>query len=93
MFFKQKYQFSRRQRANEKASSWWNDIHDSGHLKHCAIRLAHLKSSSANIERTFSTLRLIQSPSSTNLSMGRLIEIARIRIDKDDGLEDVMETV
>lgn len=92
-FFEQKYQFSRHPVTNEKAYSWWKKLDDSGDLKKCALRLANLKSSSANIERTFSTLRLIQNAKSANLSIERLNEIGRIRIDRDDGLDEVIETL
>lgn len=44
------------------------------------MRLAHLRSSSANIERTFSALRCIQGSWRMNLSVDTKIHVTRLKI-------------
>lgn len=63
----------------KSASIWWSR-RKVGALRIIALKLSHLKASSANIERTFSSLKYIQGPYRLNLSLPRLIDIGRIRI-------------
>lgn len=58
---------------------WWAK-RPSSILMQVATRLAHLKASSTNIERTFSTLKHIQGGSRVNLSLPSLLDIGRLKI-------------
>lgn len=71
---------SNRRITNQKAVDWWRTQSDSGALRAIAIKLTSLKSSSANIERTFSTLKYIQGSNRLRLSLKTLIDIARIKV-------------
>jgi len=62
------------------AEEWWRKKRDCGALKFIAIKLANLRSSSANIERTFSTLRYIQGHNRLRLSLKTFADIARVKI-------------
>lgn len=62
------------------ASEWWTERRDSGALRSIALRLANLKASSANIERTFSTLKYIQGSNRLNLSLELFIDIGRVKL-------------
>lgn len=62
------------------SAKWWTNRLGSGLLAKVAIRLANLKASSTNIERTFSTLKGIQGGSRSNLSISSLIDICRVKI-------------
>ena len=64
---------------NHTAEKWWRQKRDSGSLKFTAIRLANLRSSSANIERTFSTLRYIQGYNRLSLFLKTFVDIARVK--------------
>jgi len=55
---------------------------EDGPLKTVALRQASLRSSSANIERTFFKLKVIQSLPKTNLSIETMRDIARIRMNR-----------
>lgn len=57
-------------------------------LKFAHLKFAHLKASSANIERTFPSLKLIQGLSRVNLSMSSLVSICRVKMLHDVILED-----
>lgn len=59
--------------------SWWRK-RDSRAIKDIALRLAHLKASSAGIERLFSTLKHIQGSQKFNLSLESLTNLGRIKI-------------
>lgn len=61
---------------------WWSKK-PSSILMQVAIRLAHLKASSSNIERTFSMLKQIQGGSRMNLSLSSLVDIGRLKIGTD----------
>lgn len=88
----------------ENAIEWWKKRHDSGRLQQVALRFACLKSSSANIERTFSAMKYVQGCWRMNLSNETMKDLVRIRIDEaqdptelDDsesqGDDDSIETV
>lgn len=59
---------------------WWRGRMLGGVLGPVGFRLAHLKSSSANIERTFSTVKYIQSGGKLNFLSSSLVDIARLKI-------------
>lgn len=59
---------------------WWNTRMIGVMLGRVAIRLANLKASSANIERTFSTVKYIQSGGRLNFDTSTLVDIARLKI-------------
>jgi len=73
--------------AEEKPRDWWNNQPES-FLKHIAMRLANLRSSSANIERTFSILGLIQGERRMNFSMASLTDLARAKISMIESRKD-----
>lgn len=79
-------QFSREQPEDQQALDWWAEISSCSTLKILAARIARLRSSSANIERTFSTLRLIQGTRRANLSIETLVHLTRIKIFDNDEL-------
>lgn len=72
--------------ADEKttAAEWWKSQPNIGILKTVAMRLAMLKSSSANTERTFSMIKLIQSPTRTRFALDTLELMAKIKISMQD---------
>lgn len=78
---------------NEAPVKYWLDRLGHGALPLVGLRLAHLKASSANIERTFSTIRYIQGSNRLNFSIENLINIARIKIStaKDCSDEDLID--
>lgn len=65
--------------AENNPVKWWSK-RPSSILMQVAIRLAHLKASSTNIERTFSTFKQIQGGSRINLSLSSLVDIGRLKI-------------
>lgn len=84
----------------EKAIEWWKNRHDSGRLQQVALRFACLRSSSANIERTFSAMKYVQGLWRMSLSIETMRDLVRIRIDEtgesadvDDSQEDENFTV
>lgn len=62
--------------------AWWTERSACSTLRNVALRLAHLKSSSANIERVFSSLRLMEGLSRFNLSVDNLKHLGRIRVNQ-----------
>jgi len=72
--------YSKAPRDNDTAWGYWSRKHPASPLRSVAMRLACLKSSSANIERAFSTLKFIQGPVKTNYSVSTMRDIARIKI-------------
>lgn len=89
-------QFSKDQPQDQLAIEWWANINSSSTFKLLAIRIARLRSSSANIERTFSALRWIQGSRRANLSIDTLTHMTRIKIyennDQYQLLDDVEES-
>lgn len=77
-------EYSKDQPEEQTALQWWLGIRASTSLKPIAIRLARLRSSSANIERTFSTIKWIQGSRRTNLSADTLVHLTRIKIFEGD---------
>lgn len=61
-------------------AKWWSERLGNGLIAKLAIRLAYLKASSTNIERTFSTLKGIQGGGRLNLSISSLVDICRVKI-------------
>lgn len=69
---------------------WWSK-RPLSILMQVAIRLAHLKASSTNIERTFSSMKHIQGGSRMNLSLSSLVDIGRLKVGTTviyDGADD-----
>lgn len=90
-FSRQEGSFSERLNDGEDSKSWWQRQQDSA-LKPIASRLMDLKSSSADIERAFSTLNYIQGSNRLNFSHRTLINIAKIKVadflDASEMIED-----
>lgn len=59
---------------------FWRDITAVATLRTVAVRMMNLKSSSANVERLFSTLKNIQSPKRNRLSYELLEKLAKIKV-------------
>lgn len=70
---------SRPQPTNQKSYDWWNSQPDTGILRRLGMRLGNLKSSSANTERLFSVMKLIQGHSKTNFKLETFLNIARCK--------------
>lgn len=85
------HEYAAEARKDETAAEWWSKRNDSGRLQQVALRLAYLKSSSANIERTFSALKYIQGSWRMNFCVDKMRDIARIRIDEKDDTTDLVE--
>lgn len=86
-----KGKYGRPARKNETAIDWWSSLRDRGVFEEVAIRIARLRSSSANIERTFSILKLIQGHSRTNFNIETLVNLAKVRVAEDDCLHDYLD--
>lgn len=63
----------------ESALEWWRK-RDSMVLKQVAMRIVSLRSSTANLERLFSVVKLIQGSTRTRFDMKNLERIARIKL-------------
>lgn len=87
-FCTQKGQFACNQPENQSAVIWWSQISTCSSLKQVALRIVRLTSSSANIERTFSTLKWYQGCRRTNLSIETLTHLTRIRIYEDESHDE-----
>lgn len=70
--------------------SWWSTLHDCGSLGEVACRIAALRSSSSNIERTFSTLKLIQGYSRMNFALKTLKNLAKIRFSQKEAPQELL---
>lgn len=60
--------------------AWWSERNKCGILSTVGLRLAHLKASSANIERTFSSLKYIQNDYRLNMLESTLLHTARVKL-------------
>lgn len=78
-FCSQKGPLSRKASREESALEWWSEQSNLIALKVIGIRLANLRSSSANLERVWSSLRYVQQPASTNYDQDTLICIMRTK--------------
>lgn len=72
--------YSQSQPESMNASEWWSKSHGRADMKLVGCRISHLRSSSANIERTFSALRWFQGQRRTRLHVSTLMHISRIKI-------------
>lgn len=82
-FCQQEGSFGRATRADESAYDWWSKQPDVGILRKLALRLATLRSSSANVERLFSTMKHIQGPQRLRFSLETMTCVARSRLAND----------
>lgn len=90
-FCKLEDDYAQIQRTGESAAQWWRKHADSGRFQQVALRLANLRSSSANIERTFSALKYVQGFWRMRISIGTMRDMARLRMYHKNGLEDLLE--
>lgn len=88
-FCAQEGSFSRTADKDKSAIEWWQDQPDTGVLRKIGMRLANLKSSSANIERLFSIISGIQGKYKTNFSISTLTHIARVKLSISQDLNDM----
>lgn len=73
---------------NESALSWWLERKELSALRVLALRIARLKASSANIERTFSTLKYIQGPQRPRFYTAKLVEVGRVKLSNTNRVDD-----
>lgn len=64
----------------QKSSDWWKDRNGGGLLSTVGSRLANLKSSSTNLERTFSSVKYIQGGYRLSFSAKNLLHLVRMKI-------------
>lgn len=93
---KQELHFGRIQDKDTEAREWWRQQPKTGILRSIGIRIANLRSSSANLERNFSIIKLIQSPVRVRFSLDTLTHIARAKIagkqgEYENNLLDLLE--
>lgn len=69
---------------SENIIDWWLRRADSEAFAEVALKFAYLRASSANIERTFSTMRYIQGLWRLNMDNETLMHLARCRISKQE---------
>lgn len=99
-FCRQKNEYSTLPRGNESSHNWWMRIPCKGVLKNVAIRLANLKPSSANCERTFSDVKQRQCPNRTNYRLETIKNILivslaikqEVEIIDDEGIGNQMSS-
>ena len=75
--------FAKSQSVLQSSIDWWSQISAGSTLRLVGYRIARLHASSANIERTFSTLKWVQGCRRTNLSIETLMHMTRIKIFED----------
>lgn len=78
---------------SENQIQWWSERTDCSLLSGVGLRIAYLKASSANIERTFSSLKFIQGDYRLSLSRETLLHTARVRISLTDTCSNVRELI
>lgn len=78
-------------RPSETVIEYWYRMTDTGYptISRIGIKLARIFSSSANIERTFSTMKYIQGSWRLSMSISTLEHLARCKIDNDDIIADM----
>ena len=79
-YCRQEGPLSKSQSPETKATDWWKAQAGTGILRRVSLRLANLKSSSANTERVFSLMRLIQAPTRTNFSHTTFTNLAKSKV-------------
>lgn len=80
--------YAMNQADHQSSSDWWNQ-RPQGLLTSLAKRLINLSSSSANVERLFSMLKIIQAPVRTNYSLETLENIAKIKTSLAEDLNEM----
>lgn len=75
--------FGRLPLEGETASAWWSKAPKAQVLTRVALRLAHLRSSSANIERTFSKLKMIHSLSRYSLNVDTIEKCMSVHFERE----------
>lgn len=88
-FCRQEGEYSKIPKDGQSSLDWWQNIPRRGILKDIAVRLANLKSSSANCERTFSEIKQMQCPNRTNYSMKTLESMMIVKLSINQEVEDV----
>lgn len=73
---------------SQKAAAYWREKTNLSPLARIAIRLANLRATSANIERTFSTLSYIQGKNRTQLRKQTFAHMGRIKLTLKDMPDD-----
>lgn len=93
-FCDQRGWFSRDAAPDMNPVVWWHNQPDVGLLRRIATCTLSLRSFSANTERLFSGLKLIQSPQQTRFLLGTITKMAQIRVANDwilNGLDEETE--
>lgn len=76
--------FARPIEVDEPALTWWKNTSNLGIMRNIAVRVASLKSSSANTERIFSILKLIQGTTRNRFTIETLESVARAKLSMID---------
>lgn len=82
-FTSQLDEFGRLPKLGENAAEWWSQAPKTQVLTRVALRLAHLRSSSANIERAFSKLKHLHSLSRFSMSVDTIEKCMAISFEKE----------
>lgn len=69
--------------------TWWKNRLCCGTMARVGLKLAHLKSSSSNIERTFSSIKTIQGTSRLNMKADTLKKLSQLKVAGKDILDEV----
>lgn len=88
-FCRQEGEYSKIPNEGQSSLDWWQSIPRRGVLKDIGIRLANLKSSSANCERTFSEIKQMQCPNRANYSMETLERMMTVKLSINQELEEM----
>lgn len=88
-------------KSGQPAYDWWSNLaNQRSCLKLCALRLATLKSSSANMERIFSVLKFVQGNNRARYHNSTLTSIARVKMSMtetnskiDNEFQDAIEEI
>lgn len=74
----------------QTAIDWWSARRESGKIATIALKLTHLRSSSANIERVFSTMKYIQGTWRLNMDLDTILHLTRCRVAKIESPTEVL---
>lgn len=80
--------FSKPIQPNQCARDWWETIPEISIIRNLGSRISRIKSSSANIERVFSMLKLVQSICRTNFNESLLRDIAKAKLFLSGNFDD-----
>lgn len=83
-FRNQNEEFGAKADRNLPVFVWWKNLARNGILKELGLRCANLKSSSANTERTFSMIKIIEQQHRTALTIDAVKQLLNIKLAKSN---------